>query len=443
MRSVLILILSVLFFNNALSEVSVKIQLNSHPNETTYLGYFYDGKTYTIDTLNTDEKSFVEFKLQAPISGTYFFITGETSKDFIISDSDSLINIEAENSSNDSFRFSGSLNNQLQSDYTHFLKEQLIKIQKLKAKDLETRLQKLKITQSINAYADSVSNKYPNELVVKYWNASKEKKMLESTNQDSVYTHFIQHYWDFYDFSEPAFVRSRILKKDLDFLYNEVLYQKPYFLVKQIDQLIAKSDTDGPLYNYLVKYFYNKYSSSKIMGLDSVYVHIAEKYILNKENAIVSSKFAENLKERVEALKPNLIGKVAPNIENTLNYDSTYVSLHDLKADYTLVLFWNTNCGHCKKEMPVIKNICEDLNEQYNLKVYAFYTHDNTQEWRRFIEDEELFDWVNTYDRFNNTGFRKKYNVYKTPILYILDKDKKIIAKNISSSQIEDVLKNQ
>jgi hypothetical protein len=57
-------------------------------------------------------------------------------------------------------------------------------------------------------------------------------------------------------------------------------------------------------------------------------------------------------------------------------------------------------------------------------------------EWKKFI-DEHHFDWINVWDKYNFTNFRNLYDIYSTPTIYILDKNKKIIAKRIGVDQIE------
>jgi hypothetical protein len=61
-----------------------------------------------------------------------------------------------------------------------------------------------------------------------------------------------------------------------------------------------------------------------------------------------------------------------------------------------------------------------------------------------------LKDWVHVYQTqamkdadyaSGKPGFRQLYDVYQTPMLYLLDKDKRIIAKKLSYQQMDDLLK--
>jgi hypothetical protein len=49
-------------------------------------------------------------------------------------------------------------------------------------------------------------------------------------------------------------------------------------------------------------------------------------------------------------------------------------------------------------------------------------------------------DWINVYDGVHYNNLKDKYDIYSTPVIYILDKDKKIKAKRIDVDQIKTIL---
>ena len=71
------------------------------------------------------------------------------------------------------------------------------------------------------------------------------------------------------------------------------------------------------------------------------------------------------------------------------------------------------------------------------------------ENWLNFINAHNLNDWINVYqtpaqhDVEANAGrpdYRQLYDVYQTPELYLLDKDKHIIAKRLSYEQVDEVI---
>ena len=67
-----------------------------------------------------------------------------------------------------------------------------------------------------------------------------------------------------------------------------------------------------------------------------------------------------------------------------------------------------------------------------------------------FINEKHLEDWINVYQTEEDlnkeikgglpTTIRQQYDVFKTPTLYLLDKDKRIIAKQLSIQQFDDLI---
>ena len=75
-----------------------------------------------------------------------------------------------------------------------------------------------------------------------------------------------------------------------------------------------------------------------------------------------------------------------------------------------------------------------------------------TAAWTKYIREHKLYDWVHLYQSFearereikqNIPGFRQTYDVFQTPTIYLLDKEKRIIAKKIGPDQVDDFLKHQ
>lgn len=72
---------------------------------------------------------------------------------------------------------------------------------------------------------------------------------------------------------------------------------------------------------------------------------------------------------------------------------------------------------------------------------YLPYTlRTNKEKWENFVTEHELFDFINCWDPQNQTNFRVYYHIDSTPVMYLLDKEKKIIAKKLDIEQFADIL---
>ena len=78
--------------------------------------------------------------------------------------------------------------------------------------------------------------------------------------------------------------------------------------------------------------------------------------------------------------------------------------------------------------------------ERKNVKVYSVYTLHEGEKYLKYIAEKGLNDWINVYDGAHLNNVVNKYDVYSTPVIYLLDKNKKIKAKRIGVEQIKTVI---
>jgi peroxiredoxin len=136
-------------------------------------------------------------------------------------------------------------------------------------------------------------------------------------------------------------------------------------------------------------------------------------------------------------MKPNLIGNPAPNLVlwDTLG---TEINLRDIDAKYTVLYFYDPDCGHCKTKTPILYASYPELQAK-GVEILAVCTTTDERRWLEFIRENDL-GWINIADLQAKTYFKFYYDVRSTPTVYILDKDKKILAKKIDVEQVEAVI---
>ena len=124
-------------------------------------------------------------------------------------------------------------------------------------------------------------------------------------------------------------------------------------------------------------------------------------------------------------------------------------TLQSINADYTLLIFYGHTCGHCKTEIPKIKNTIDSLiNLKYDIKTFAVATEFDVSEWKKFIKEQKTESWINVADISHDdegnplasSDWRDKYDIYSTPVVYLLDKEKRILAKRITHQQFAEII---
>lgn len=188
------------------------------------------------------------------------------------------------------------------------------------------------------------------------------------------------------------------------------------------------------------------------MGQDAVFVHLFEKYHSKGLSKWLNEKQMEGISRRAYMLMANLIGDKGADLE-MLDATDKPSPLYNLSADYTVVCFWDPNCGHCKEEIPRLDSIYRASWKSHNVKIYAVLTPEGKEnvkpEWINFIKDHNLSDWTHVYKTnemeaadlaAQKPSFRQLYDITMTPTLYLLDKDKRIIGKKLTWLQLNDLL---
>ena len=265
---------------------------------------------------------------------------------------------------------------------------------------------------------------------------------LVSGRPDSVwvFNYFKSHFWDGFDFADERFVRTPLLQQKIDRYLKELTIQQADSLIKEADYIVRKAlvGKSKDVKSYAIWYITSQYEQPKVMGTDGLYVHMFEKYYATGVMPTTDTSTVRKIGERVATLKPTLIGKtlVSPAVSDTLRRP---IKLSTVKADYTVVYFYAPHCGHCRDSAPKLKKFV-DAYKGKGVEVLAIAVEDTPEEWKKFIREFKLGNALNGFDYSLRTNFRQQYDVWTTPTVYMLDKDKRIIARKLDVGQLEDFM---
>src|SRR6185295_10024677 len=239
------------------------------------------------------------------------------------------------------------------------------------------------------------------------------------------YLYFKAHFWDNVDFSDNRLLRTPIFGAKLNKYIHDLTMQTPDSLNKESDFLIAKAKADSEMYKYVVWWLTYTHENSKIMGMDAVFVHLVENYYMTGKTWWLDSITMNKMIDRARKIAPNLIGNVAPELA-LKDSAGNWQILSKVPAKYTVLVFWDPTCGHCEKEIPRLKLTYDSLLAKgVNIKVYAVDIEVDVDKWKKFVHDHNL-NWINVNDPQHQSNFRQLYDIYSTPVIYILD-EKKVI----------------
>ncbi len=310
-----------------------------------------------------------------------------------------------------------------------------------------------KTNQELNDYRNNLVKMQPNSMMAVILNAMREPPYptkIPLTRQDSLdnYQFYKTHYWDGTTFMDEAVVRTPFFAPKLKRYYGEVMPQSADSIIKDADYKLLLARSAPEMYKYLLNWLTDTYISPKYMGQDAVFVHLFEKYHSKGLSPWLNEKQMDAITRRAYMLMSNLVGEKAANLE-MLDTAGKVSALYDLKSDYTVVVFWDPNCGHCKEEIPRIDSIYRSSWKNKNVGIYAVMSENDVEGWKKYISNNHLTGWTHVYlspemSKANNEmqrpSFRQLYDVTQTPTLYLLDKEKRIVGKKLTLEQMNDLM---
>ena len=259
--------------------------------------------------------------------------------------------------------------------------------------------------------------------------------------QRQQYLYYKDHYFDNVDLADERGLRSTYLDQKISYYLDKLVVPVPDSLNVELDYLLGEMSESPQLFRAYVSKFLNEYAASKIVGQDAVYAHLGENYYMAGRTPWVDSATLAKIGENVEKLKPLLIGQPAPPLE-TQTADGAF-DLYDLDASYTVLFFFDPECGVCKKQTPVMVDFARDYADE-GVKVVSVCTklgQDASDCWDYVEEKEGMAEnIINTNDPYHRSRFKISYDVVSTPQIYVLDENKKIVSKKIGADQLGDVI---
>jgi len=437
---------------------SISVRIKDFNQKELYLGYYLGDKQYLRDTAVADAKGNYVFQDTATLgAGVYLVVLPPDNRWFqiLVTEKEQHFAIQtAMEDLNKNISFSGSSENELFYRYLRFLSDLSQKAEPIQkeigettdetrktalqnqlegigkqVKDFQTKF----VQENRGTYAARIVDANINDEMPEF-EGSEEEKTLKA-----VY-YIRRHYWDRLDPAASGMLRTPFLFEKLDYFVNKLHYQHPDSLAVAIDEVLARLRPSEETFRFYLVHFLNSFATSKLVGMDAVYVHLAEKYYAKGDAAWVSEDQLKKIIENAETLKPILLGKIAPDILMQRR-DGSKIRLHDVKSPYTILYFWRHDCGHCKESTPIMKA----FYEKYKSKGVAIFAvcvkfREEIGDCWKYVDENGTGDWIHTADPYLLSKYYTIYNVKTTPQIFILDDKKEILSKGIGAEQLEEVM---
>jgi thiol-disulfide isomerase/thioredoxin len=447
----------------------IKVSLKPLKRQYIYLGHYF-GKSYPIvDSAMLNEQSEAVFKGSKPLNAGIYLVGYPNKTGFfeILVDKQQHFSIVADTATvGKSVSFVNSPDNVQFMNYQQEMNNRGKKVTQLQAQ-LKTARSKsdsakinadlIKADQAITDFREDFIKNNQGVMLATLLVAMREPKLSGNlkepkSKEDSVasYNYFKAHYWDGVNFFDGRLAYTTFFEEKIDKYFNTLVVPHPDSVIKEIDWMLAYATNSEEMTRFLLIKFVNRYINQKYMWEDAVFVHLFEKYFSNKTYSWLTEKGAKTITDRAYSLMANIMG--SPSSDIVLPDSSGKMqALYDQTADYILLVFWDPTCGHCKEVLPRLDSFYHSKWKAEGLRMFAVAkeTDGKKSDWTKFIRDHEIGEWVNVYYSKEDDqariaagipGYSQLFDIQSFPTLYLLDKEKRIVAKKLSVDQIDDVL---
>ncbi len=439
----------------------IHVKFTDAKDTLVYLVHYYGRPLPTIykaDSVRLDKKGEGVLKSdQETLGGIYMLLLSDmkTIYEFLLNNGDEFSVTATASKVPMGISFKGSPENEHFLEYEKFLQDYGTRQQalqnelaasKTKADTLAVQTRGTAQAKELTAYRRSLVAKYPGSLLATILNALEVPDVPEAPKKangtlDSMFTYlyYKNHYWDKFDFRDDRLIHTPIYDSKLDEYFNRLVLPVPDSVIKEADTLLARTRGRKELFKYTLYWTTRFTEQSKVMGMDQAFVHLVEKYYARGDAYWLPDTVVQKYLDRIAKIGPNMIGKVAPEL-TMVGVDGQPKKLSDVKAKYTVLLFYAPDCGHCITEVPKLDSAYRADLKAKGVKVFTVRTEGNEKVWREFIQKNHLEEWTNTWDPEYKSNFRSKYDIYSTPVIYLLDEKKIIRGKRLDHSNIGQVI---
>ena len=219
------------------------------------------------------------------------------------------------------------------------------------------------------------------------------------------------HFWDGIEAFDGPTDDNPILAAQIDFYFDKMVTPLTDSITLEINRLVERTSNNPDLRDFILWHLLEKYEHPEYMSQDQVFVWLYDQYFSQLEIKDLYETNLAMIQEKAERLRRLALFNIAPDI-----HIGDSINLHSIESEYTVLFFFDSSCDFCLQERKELDSVCATLPE---ITVIAIDLSS---------DDARANDVFNLYD------------IESKPLIYVLDKDKRIIAKKIQAKQIPSIL---
>ncbi len=453
---------------NSNAGYNIPVTLTPLKNTWVFLGCHFGKYKNLVDSawINAQSQGVFKGKTKLP-RGIYLMVSPNKVLMFeFLMDKGQHFTLKADTSHLETVTITGSIENSVFQQYTQFLSQkapQLTQMQRQLTSGALSNKDSISLREALNKgnielqdYREKLVTEHPNSMLATFFNTMRRPEvpampMLANGKVDSTYPyHYVkEHWWDGVSLDDESLVRTPFFEPKLEEYYKYYVVPEADSIIPEVNYMLLVSRNSPEMFKYLLGKFTDKYINPEYMGQEKVFLHLFDKYYSKGDTLWLNEKQRKYIFDRAYSLMANQLNEPAADL-NMLDTAGNKETLYEVKAPFTFVSFYDPNCGHCKETIPRIDSIYRAKWKGLGVKLVGVNVDEGAMDaWKIFIKEHKLEGWVHMYQPKNKrdeeskngvANFRQLYDVFKTPTLYLLDDQKRIIGKMLTIEQFDEVL---
>ena len=242
------------------------------------------------------------------------------------------------------------------------------------------------------------------------------------------------HYWDNYDFQNP----QMFVEGDAILGYFYLMMDVPVDVSNaSIKSTLTKASQNNQIFSLFIDTYRVYLMNPQSYCCDyERYLAVCE-FVINDEKINKYAKFDFKLEKNI--ILTNRVGEKAASF-SVFDNNNNAIALDEIESEYLLLFFNNPNCSICMKTKDDMANseIINTLIDSGRLKVFAVCPYDEYDLWE---VTEYPDNWLDGFDKEQTINNEKLYYFLESSSIYLLDKDKRVLKKDIRVDMLEEYLK--
>ncbi len=206
---------------------------------------------------------------------------------------------------------------------------------------------------------------------------------------------------------------------------------EPQSLTAQLEDILARLEPWPEAHHYYFRYIMQSLGRISRFRTDEVYVSFVRKYVDGGRCDWMDAADLARYRDDASRLEPLAVGKKLPDV-TLYDRDDKPVEVNKVEGKYALLVFWMYDCSHCKREIPMLVKMADELRAK-GVKVLSVCGKYGAEEmnkcWDFAAANQMPADWLLLADPLQKSNYRSILNARSNPRLILVDENKTILYK--------------